>query len=133
MRSAFSVQPLCSLCLGGCSILLSYNHGDTVDTEVAQRNSNSYTLNSLLLRISASLTCCRRIASCDRSHAFDLLFFFCFPFCFRAGNRPHQTPRQAPPGPNNEESAHRAGSWSIVYLRRPKHSTIFSQTTSRRS
>jgi len=75
----------------------------------------------------------RRIASCGRSNTFDSLFFFCFHFCFRAGNRLHQTPRPALQNPNNEESANGAEDWSIAYLRRPKRSTIFSQTTNRRS
>src|ERR1051326_79046 len=106
----------------GCSSLLSFD----------LQNKNSYTLNSLLLRISASQTCCRRILSCDCSDTLDCLFLFCFRLCFPVDNRPYQTIRQAPQDPNNEESAHGAGSWSIVYLHRRKHSTIFSRTTSRR-
>src|SRR6185295_11515321 len=35
---AFSVQPLCSLCLCGCCNSDSYNHRVTEHTEVAQRN-----------------------------------------------------------------------------------------------
>ena len=34
----FSVKPLCSLCLCGCCIVNSYNHRDTENTEVSQRN-----------------------------------------------------------------------------------------------
>jgi len=39
----FSVQPLCSLCLGGCCNSDSYNHRDTENTEVAQRNPRTRT------------------------------------------------------------------------------------------
>src|ERR1044072_2505508 len=110
------------LVVQGCSSLFFF------DLE----NKTSYTHNSLLLRISASLTCCRRIPSCDCSDTPRSLFFFCFPFCFRVDNRPYQTLRQARQSPKNEESAHGVGRWSIVFLHHPKHSTIFSQKTNRR-
>jgi len=45
------VEPLCSLCLGGCSIAHSYHHRDTEKTEVPQRKEDNFAQSMMLISV----------------------------------------------------------------------------------